>query len=103
MIEMSFLEVRAGTGGDEAAIFAGELVRMYLRHVESKGWKHTFVSSSEGTVGGVKEAVINLSGEGVYGWLKFESGVHRVQRVPANRNPRKSPYFSCNCRCSARS
>ncbi len=80
------LEVRAGTGGDEAAIFAGELVRMYLRHVESKGWKHTFVSSSEGTVGGVKEAVINLSGEGVYGWLKFESGVHRVQRVPATES-----------------
>ena len=80
------LEVRAGTGGDEAAIFAGELVRMYLRHVESKGWKHTFVSSSEGTVGGVKEAIINLSGEGVYGWLKFESGVHRVQRVPATES-----------------
>ena len=80
------LEVRAGTGGDEAAIFAGELVRMYLRHIESKGWKHTFVSSSEGTVGGVKEAIINLSGEGVYGWLKFESGVHRVQRVPATES-----------------
>ena len=76
------LEVRAGTGGDEAAIFAGELLRMYLRHVESKGWKHEFVSSSEGTVGGYKEAVVRLSGEGVYGWLKFESGVHRVQRVP---------------------
>lgn len=80
------LEVRAGTGGDEAAIFAGELVRMYLRHIESKGWKHTFVSSSEGTAGGVKEAIINLSGEGVYGWLKFESGVHRVQRVPATES-----------------
>jgi|TARA_B110000444_G_C18846878_1_gene602585 peptide chain release factor 1 len=80
------LEVRSGTGGDEAAIFAGELLRMYLRHVESKGWSHTFVSSSEGTVGGVKEAIVRLSGEGVYGWLKFESGVHRVQRVPATES-----------------
>jgi|TARA_B110000116_G_scaffold259612_1_gene261893 peptide chain release factor 1 len=80
------LEVRAGTGGDEAAIFAGELLRMYLRHVETKGWSHTFVSTSEGTVGGVKEAVVQLSGEGVYGWLKFESGVHRVQRVPATES-----------------
>ena len=66
------LEVRAGTGGDEAAIFAGELLRMYLRHIESKGWKHEFVSTSEGTVGGYKEAVVRLSGEGAYGWLKFE-------------------------------
>ena len=80
------LEVRAGTGGDEAAIFAGELLRMYLRHVESKGWKHTMVSSSEGTAGGFKEAVARLSGDGVYGWLKFESGVHRVQRVPATES-----------------
>jgi len=80
------LEVRAGTGGDEAAIFAGELLRMYLRHVETKGWSHTLVSTSEGTVGGVKEAVVQLSGDGVYGWLKFESGVHRVQRVPATES-----------------
>ena len=80
------LEVRAGTGGDEASIFAGELLRMYLRHVESKGWKHQLVSSSEGTVGGYKEAVVRLSGDGVYGWLKFESGVHRVQRVPATES-----------------
>ncbi len=80
------LEVRAGTGGDEAAIFAGDLLRMYLRHIESKGWKHEFVSSSEGTIGGFKEAVVRLSGDGVYGWLKFESGVHRVQRVPATES-----------------
>ena len=80
------LEVRAGTGGDEAALFAGELLRMYIRHIESKGWTHTFVSSSEGTSGGVKEAVVNLSGDGVYGWLKFESGVHRVQRVPSTES-----------------
>ena len=80
------LEVRAGTGGDEAALFAGELLRMYIRHIESKGWSHTFVSSNEGTSGGVKEAVVNLSGDGVYGWLKFESGVHRVQRVPSTES-----------------
>jgi peptide chain release factor 1 len=80
------LELRAGTGGDEASIFAGELLRMYIRHIESKGWKHTFVSSSEGTVGGFKEAVVRLSGDGCYGWLKFESGVHRVQRVPATES-----------------
>ena len=80
------LEIRAGTGGDEAALFAGELLRMYIRHIESKGWTHTFVSSSEGTSGGVKEAVVNLSGDGVYGWLKFESGVHRVQRVPSTES-----------------
>ncbi|PCJ82365.1 MAG: peptide chain release factor 1 [Bacteroidetes bacterium] len=80
------LEVRAGTGGDEAAIFAGELLRMYIRHTESKGWTNTWVSSSEGTSGGFKEAVVRLSGEGVYGWLKFESGVHRVQRVPATES-----------------
>ena len=80
------LEIRAGTGGDEAALFAGELLRMYLRHIESKGWSHTFVSSSEGTSGGVKEAIVNLRGEGVYGWLKFESGVHRVQRVPSTES-----------------
>ena len=80
------LEVRAGTGGDEAAIFAGELLRMYIRHAESKGWKHEFVSSTEGTAGGFNKAVIRLSGEGVYGWLKFESGVHRVQRVPATES-----------------
>ncbi len=80
------LEVRSGTGGDEASIFAGELLRMYLRHVESKGWKHEFISTSEGTVGGYNKAVVRLSGEGVYGWLKFESGVHRVQRVPATES-----------------
>jgi peptide chain release factor 1 len=76
------LEVRAGTGGDEAALFAGDLVKMYLRHADQKGWRHEWVSASEGTVGGFKEAVVRLEGEGVFGWLKFERGVHRVQRVP---------------------
>ena len=78
----AILEVRAGTGGDEAALFAGDLVRMYLKHSEERGWKHVWVSASEGTVGGFKEAVVRLEGDGVFGWLKFERGVHRVQRVP---------------------
>ena len=82
----AILEVRAGTGGDEAALFAGDLVRMYLKHAEDRGWKHSWVGASEGTVGGFKEAVIRLEGEGVFGWLKFECGVHRVQRVPATES-----------------
>ena len=76
------LEIRAGTGGDEASLFAGNLMRMYLKYCESKGWKTALLSESEGTVGGYKEVQIEVSGEDVYGTLKFESGVHRVQRVP---------------------
>lgn len=76
------LEIRAGTGGDEASLFAGNLMRMYLKYCESKGWKTTLLSESEGTVGGYKEVQLEITGEDVYGTLKFESGVHRVQRVP---------------------
>jgi peptide chain release factor 1 len=76
------LEIRAGTGGDEASLFAGNLVRMYLRYCERKGWKTALLSENEGTVGGYKEVQIEVIGEDVYGTLKFESGVHRVQRVP---------------------
>ncbi|MEO5649326.1 MAG: peptide chain release factor 1 [Ginsengibacter sp.] len=76
------LEIRAGTGGDEASLFAGNLMRMYLKFCENKGWKTALLSESEGTVGGYKEVQIEVSGEDVYGTLKFESGVHRVQRVP---------------------
>lgn len=76
------LEVRAGTGGDEAALFAGELFRMYQRYAAERGWRVALVSAQEGTVGGFKEVIARLEGEGVYGRLKFESGVHRVQRVP---------------------
>ncbi|MEK7394981.1 MAG: peptide chain release factor 1 [Fibrobacterota bacterium] len=76
------IEVRSGTGGDEAALFAGDLVRMYLRYCESQNWKTTLVDASEGASGGFKEAVIQVEGVGPYGRLKFESGVHRVQRVP---------------------
>jgi len=76
------LEIRAGTGGDEASIFAGDLYRMYQKYAESKGWKMEVSHFTEGTVGGYKEIVLNVKGENVYGTLKYESGVHRVQRVP---------------------
>ncbi|BAV09956.1 bacterial peptide chain release factor 1 (bRF-1) [Filimonas lacunae] len=76
------LEIRAGTGGDEASLFAGDLLNMYLRYCAKKGWKTAIVSESEGSVGGYKEVMVEVSGEDVYGTLKFESGVHRVQRVP---------------------
>ncbi len=79
----AILEIRAGTGGDEASIFAGDLWRMYTKYCETKGWKTQVTSFSEGTVGGYKEIVMEVSGENVYGVLKYESGVHRVQRVPA--------------------
>ena len=77
------VEIRGGTGGDEAALFAGDLFRMYQKYAESKGWQLTVSSVSEGAAGGFKEIVFNLTGEGVYGTMKYESGVHRVQRVPA--------------------
>ncbi|MCF8233646.1 MAG: peptide chain release factor 1 [Bacteroidales bacterium] len=76
------VEIRAGTGGDEASIFAGDLYRMYSKFIENKGWKMEPVSSTEGTVGGFKEIVFNVIGDGAYGIMKYESGVHRVQRVP---------------------
>ena len=78
----AILEIRAGTGGDEASLFAGDLLRMYIRYCEEKGWKTALLSENEGTVGGYKEAQLEVTGEDVYGTLKFESGVHRVQRVP---------------------
>lgn len=77
------MEIRGGTGGDEAAIFAGDLYKMYVRYCESRGWRTEVTSVSEGTAGGYKEIVFTVTGEGVYGILKYESGVHRVQRVPA--------------------
>jgi len=79
----AILEIRAGTGGDEASIFAGDLLRMYLKFIEKKGWQAAVLSETEGTVGGYKEVQLEVRGEDVYGILKFESGVHRVQRVPA--------------------
>lgn len=79
----AILEIRAGTGGDEAALFAGDLFRMYSKFCETKGWTFEVSSASEGAVGGFKEIVISVTGADVYGVLKYESGVHRVQRVPA--------------------
>ncbi|AYO80962.1 peptide chain release factor 1 [Methylobacterium brachiatum] len=78
----AILEVRAGTGGDEAALFAGDLFRMYAKYAESKGWRVEVISESEGTVGGFREVVAEVKGKGVFARLKFESGAHRVQRVP---------------------
>ncbi|MDR1698264.1 MAG: peptide chain release factor 1 [Prevotellaceae bacterium] len=78
----AILEIRGGTGGDEAAIFAGDLFRMYQKYCEEKGWRMEISSFTEGSSGGFKEIVMNVSGENVYGTLKYESGVHRVQRVP---------------------
>ena len=78
----AILEIRAGTGGDEASIFVGDLFRMYAKYFEKKKWKMEMVNSSDGTAGGFKEIVVNVSGEKVYGIMKYESGVHRVQRVP---------------------
>jgi peptide chain release factor 1 len=78
----AILEIRAGTGGDEASLFAGDLLRMYIRYCESKGWKTAILSENEGTMGGYKEVQLEVKGDEVYGTMKFESGVHRVQRVP---------------------
>ncbi len=82
----AMLEIRAGTGGDEAALFAGDLFRMYQRYAELRGWKVEQISASEADVGGYKEVVASVTGQGVFARLKFESGVHRVQRVPATES-----------------
>ena len=80
------VEIRAGTGGDEAGLFAYDLLRMYTRYIELRGWKQEMIDASESGMGGIKEAVFGLSGKGVYGDMKYESGVHRVQRVPATES-----------------
>jgi len=77
-----FLEIRAGTGGDESALFAGDLLRMYSRYAEARGWRVELMSANESELGGYKEVIARIDGDGVYGQLKFESGAHRVQRVP---------------------
>ena len=82
----AMLEIRAGTGGDEAALFAGDLLRMYQRYAEAKGWRFELISASQSEVGGYKEAIASVSGQGVFARLKFESGVHRVQRVPVTES-----------------
>jgi peptide chain release factor 1 len=82
----AMLEIRAGTGGDEAALFAGDLVRMYQRYAETRGWRFEMISASPSEVGGFKEAIASVAGQGVFARLKFESGVHRVQRVPVTES-----------------
>ena len=91
----AFLEIRAGTGGDEAAIFAGDLFRMYSRFAERQGWKVEIISASEGEHGGFKELIANITGNGVYGKLKFESGAHRVQRVPETESQGRIHTSAC--------
>ena len=90
-----YLEIRAGTGGDEAAIFAGDLFRMYSRYAESKGWNVEVLSEREGEHGGYKEIICQISGSGIYGALKFESGAHRVQRVPATESQGRIHTSAC--------
>lgn len=90
-----FLEIRAGAGGDEAAIFAGDLFRMYSRYAESRGWRVELVNANEGEHGGYKEVIANVSGDGVYGVLKFESGGHRVQRVPETESQGRIHTSAC--------
>lgn len=90
-----FLEVRAGTGGDESALFAGDLVRMYLRYAENQHWKTEIVSKNESELGGYKEAIVRIIGEGAYSKLKFESGGHRVQRVPATESQGRVHTSAC--------
>ncbi|MHB1051590.1 MAG: peptide chain release factor 1 [Thiobacillus sp.] len=90
-----FLEIRAGTGGDESALFAGNLLRMYTRHAERQGWKVEVVSENPGEVGGYKEAIVRIVGHGAYSRLKFESGGHRVQRVPETESQGRIHTSAC--------
>jgi peptide chain release factor 1 len=94
-VRNTFLEIRAGTGGDESALFAGDLLRMYTKYAERQGWRTELVSESLGEVGGYKEVVIRIVGDGSYGKLKFESGGHRVQRVPATETQGRIHTSAC--------
>ena len=91
----AFLEIRAGTGGDESALFAGDLLRMYTRYAERRGWKTELISESASELGGYKEVVLRVDGEDVYGHLRFESGGHRVQRVPATETQGRIHTSAC--------
>lgn len=94
-VRNAYIEIRAGTGGDESALFAGDLLRLYTRYAERQGWRSEIVSASESELGGFKEVVLRLEGEGVYGKLKFESGGHRVQRVPATETQGRIHTSAC--------
>ena len=91
----AFLEIRAGTGGDESALFAGDLARMYTRYAATQGWKVEVMSANESEIGGYKEVIAHIQGEGVYGQLKFESGAHRVQRVPETESQGRVHTSAC--------
>jgi peptide chain release factor 1 len=91
----AFLEIRAGTGGDESALFAGDLARMYLRFAEAQGWRTEILSENESDLGGYKELVVRVEGDNAYGRLKFESGGHRVQRVPATESQGRIHTSAC--------
>jgi peptide chain release factor 1 len=91
----AFVEIRAGTGGDESALFAGDLLRMYMRYCDRKGWKAEIMSESQSELGGYKEVVVRIEGDQVYGALKFESGGHRVQRVPATETQGRIHTSAC--------
>ena len=91
----AFLEIRAGTGGDEAALFAGDLARMYLKFAETQGWKAEVLSESKAELGGYKEVIMKVAGDRVYGRLKFESGAHRVQRVPTTESQGRVHTSAC--------
>ncbi len=97
------LEIRAGTGGDEAALFAGDLFRMYERYAANQGWKVEIVTASEGSMGGYKEIIAEIRGRGAFAKLKYESGVHRVQRVPDTEGFRPHPHLDRDRRRAARS
>src|SRR5690606_6123181 len=90
-----FLEIRAGTGGDEAAIFAGDLFRMYSRYAERRGWRIDVLSENPGEHGGYREVIARVDGQGVYAHLKFESGAHRVQRVPETESQGRIHTSAC--------
>jgi len=90
-----FLEIRAGTGGDESALFAGDLLRMYTRYAETRGWRVELMSESASELGGYKEVIAHIEGDGVYGRLKFESGAHRVQRVPETESQGRVHTSAC--------
>ena len=90
-----FLEIRAGTGGDESALFSGDLLRMYTRYAERQGWRVEFMSESASELGGYKEVIVRIEGDGVYGKLKFESGAHRVQRVPETESQGRIHTSAC--------
>ncbi|MFN5177116.1 PCRF domain-containing protein, partial [Limnohabitans sp.] len=91
----AYLEIRAGTGGDESALFAGDLLRMYTRFAQSQGWKVELLSESPSELGGYKEVVVRIEGEGAFGQLRFESGGHRVQRVPATETQGRIHTSAC--------